>query len=129
MLGWVGVGLLGLINGGVLEDLLFITLMVPNAPASWDLTGDLFWIFTVPSAQLMALAVTGSLAWFIGMRDLKKLALFWICWTVARTVFLNFANNPPGDIAIYVVWIAFWCALIGALIRYRAREQAPGAIE
>ena len=62
-LGWLGLVFLGLVNG-ILEDLMFITIMVPYTPMSVDLTGKLFWIFTVPVAQLMALAVTGTLAWF-----------------------------------------------------------------
>ncbi|MEO0982795.1 MAG: hypothetical protein AAFX03_09115, partial [Pseudomonadota bacterium] len=68
ILAWAGIVLLGLING-VLEDLIFVTVLVPNIPHSWDLTGDLFWVFTVPLAQLMALAITGTLAWFfLGLR-------------------------------------------------------------
>ena len=62
-LGWLGLVFLGLVNG-ILEDLMFITIMVPYTPMSVDLTGELFWIVTVPVAQLMALAITGTLAWF-----------------------------------------------------------------
>lgn len=118
ILAWAGIVLLGLING-VLEDLIFVTVLVPNIPHSWDLTGDLFWVFTVPLAQLMALAITGTLAWFfLGLRRPARLLTFWACWTAARAAFLNFVNNPPGDILIYLVWIAFWCGLIGLIARF-----------
>ena len=122
-LSWAGIVILGLLNG-VLEDLLFVVLVVPNWPASWDLTGDIFWWFTVPFAQLMALVVTGTLAWFLGLRDLKKLATFWLCWTLARTAFLNFANNPVGDILIYLLWIALWCGLIALAVHFSNGRRA-----
>ncbi len=125
-LSWAGIVILGLVNG-VLEDLLFVTLVVPNWPASWDLTGDIFWWFTVPFAQLMALVVTGTLAWFLGLKDMKKLATFWLCWTLARTAFLNFANNPAGDIVIYLIWIALWCGLIALAVHFsNGRRAAAG---
>ena len=58
---WAGIVILGLAHG-VLEDLMFIKVLVEHTP-SWDLTGDLFFNFTVPLAQLLTFAVTG-LAWF-----------------------------------------------------------------
>ena len=60
---WLGLVFLGLVNG-ILEDLLFIFVIVPYAPISLDLTGELFWVFTVPLAQLMALGITGTIGWF-----------------------------------------------------------------
>ena len=93
ILGWTGIILLGLING-VLEDLLFISILVPNMPPSWDLTGDLFFSFTVPLAQLLALCISGSLAWFLcGLRQPARLITFWACWSVARAVFLTRLYN------------------------------------
>ena len=109
---WALVILLGLVNG-ILEDLLFISVLVPNMPASLDLTGDLFWIFTVPLAQIMALTLSGTAAWFLGIKHLPQLITFWACWVLARTTFLSLVNNPIEDIAIYLVWITFWCVLIG----------------
>ena len=109
---WALIILLGLING-ILEDLLFISVLVPNIPASHDLTGDLFWIFTVPLAQIMALALTGTTAWFLGIKHMPQLISFWACWILARTTFLSLVNNPIEDIFIYLLWITFWCALIG----------------
>ena len=64
ILGWVGIILLGLAHG-VLEDLMFIRVLVEYAPVTWDLTGDLFIDYTVPLAQLMTLVITGKLAWHI----------------------------------------------------------------
>ena len=115
ILGWAGIVLLGLVNG-VLEDILFVTVLVPNLPMSWDLTGDMFFIFTVPLAQLLALLVTGTLAWFfLGLRQAPRLITFWACWSLARAAFLTLANNPIQDVLIYLLWIAIWCALIGLL--------------
>ena len=109
---WALIILLGLING-ILEDLLFISVLVPNMPASLDLTGDLFWVFTVPLAQVMALALSGTAAWFLGIKHMPQLITFWACWILARTTFLSLVNNPAEDIFIYLLWITFWCALIG----------------
>lgn len=114
--GWAGLIVLGLVTG-VLEDIMFVTLMVPYFPPGWDLTGDLFWVFTVPVAQALALAVTGSLAWFLGLRQPARLITFWACWSVSRATFLTLINNPPGDVLIYLLWIVAWCALIGVLVR------------
>ncbi|MEO0784314.1 MAG: hypothetical protein AAFY10_01350 [Pseudomonadota bacterium] len=108
---WVGIVLLGLITG-ILEDVMFVAVLVPNMSASLDLTGDMFWIFTVPLAELMALAVTGTIALFLGLRRLPRLITFWLCWMAARTAFLVFAKNPAGDIMVYLAWITLWCALI-----------------
>jgi len=119
---WALVILLGLVNG-ILEDLLFISVLVPNMPASLDLTGDLFWIFTVPLAQIMALALSGTVAWFLGIKHLPQLIAFWACWVLARTTFLSLVNNPIEDIAIYLVWITFWCVLIG-LAGFLKRSKA-----
>ena len=119
---WALVILLGLVNG-ILEDLLFISVLVPNMPASLDLTGDLFWIFTVPLAQIMALALSGTAAWFLGIKHLPQLITFWACWVLARTTFLSLVNNPIEDIAIYLVWITFWCVLIG-LAGFLKRSKA-----
>ena len=58
VLSWVGIVVLGLAHG-ILEDLMFIKVLVEYLPPSWDLTGDLFFIFTVPLAQLLTFAVTG----------------------------------------------------------------------
>ena len=113
----VGIVLLGLAHG-ILEDLMFVRVLVEYMPPSWDLTGDLFFIFTVPLAQLMTFAITGTLAWhFLGLWQLPKLITFWACWVVARTAFLNFALNPPADIAIYLAWITLWCFLVGLYAR------------
>ena len=62
IMSWVGIILLGLAHG-LLEDIMFIRVLVEYIPASWDLTGDIFFIFTVPLAQLMTFAITGTLAW------------------------------------------------------------------
>jgi hypothetical protein len=130
--GWTGIVALGLVSG-VLEDIMFVAILVPYLPVSWDLTGDLFWVFTVPLAQLMALAVTGTLAWFLGLRQPARLITFWACWSVARATFLTQINNPIGDVLIYLVWIAAWCGLIGVLTRFagtgapRHEEQTTGA--
>ena len=43
-LGWVGIVLLGLAHG-ILEDLMFIRILVEYMPPDWDLTGNLFFIF------------------------------------------------------------------------------------
>ena len=127
VLSWAGIVFLGLLNG-VLEDLMFMFVMVPNFPMSWDLTGDLFWIFTVPVSQLMALAVTGTAAWFLGLRHPARLLTFWAVWSLARITFLNFAHNPFWDIVLILAWIAFWCALIGVLSRILSSGRAQDAI-
>jgi hypothetical protein len=118
ILSWAGIVLLGLFNG-VLEDILFISILVPYLPVSWDLTGNLFFTFTVPLAQLMALSITGTLAWFfLGLRETPRLVTFWACWSVARATFLTLINNPLEDVLIYLLWIALWCVLIGLLARF-----------
>ena len=43
---------------------MFLNILVPYMPPSWDLTGNLYFTFTVPLAQLMAVGITGTLAWF-----------------------------------------------------------------
>lgn len=111
VLGWAGIVLLGLITG-ILEDVMFVFVLVPQMPPSLDLTGNLFWVFTVPLAQLMALAVTATLALFLGLRRPVRLLAFWICWLIARSAFLVVAKNPPGDILIYAIWVTVWCGLI-----------------
>lgn len=117
ILGWTGIIVLGLAHG-VLEDLVFISVLVPNMPPSWDLTGDLFFYFTVPLAQLLTLCISGTLAWFVlGLRQPARLITFWACWSVARTVFLTRLHNPVEDVLIYLLWIAFWCGLIAVLAR------------
>ncbi len=127
ILSWLGIVVLGLANG-VLEDILFISILVPYMPASWDLTGDLFWVFTVPLAQLMALAVTGTLGWFfLGLRQPARLITFWACWSAARATFLTMLNNPPADVLVYLLWIALWCGLIGLLTRFLATGKAARA--
>lgn len=114
---WLGIIVLGLANG-VLEDILFVSILVPYLPVSWDLTGNLFFTFTVPLAQLLALSITGTLAWvFLSLRETPRLVTFWVCWSVARATFLTQINNPPEDVLIYLLWIALWCALIGLLAR------------
>ena len=123
VLGWVGVVLLGLAHG-LLEDIVFVSILVPYMPASWDLTGDLFFVFTFPLAQLMAFAVTGTIGWFLlGLKQPARLLTFWLLWTGARVTFLVFAKNPWPDILVYVLWIAFWCALYGLLARLLAPAQ------
>ena len=125
VLSWVGIVVLGLAHG-ILEDLMFIKVLVEYLPPSWDLTGDLFFIFTVPLAQLLTFAVTGSLAWYLlGLSYLPKLISFWACWVIARTAFLVFALNPVGDIAVYLAWISLWCFLVGLVAR--SRRQPTGA--
>lgn len=126
-LSWIGIVTLGLAHG-VLEDLMFIRVVVEYMPASWDLTGNLFFIFTVPLAQLLTFAITGTLAWhFLGLGQLPKLITFWACWIVARTAFLNFAQNPAGDIAIYLAWITLWCVLLGLYARVKHRTLTKAA--
>jgi len=121
ILGWTGIIVLGLVNG-VLEDLLFISILVPNMPPSWDLTGDLFFSFTVPLARLMALCISGTLAWFLcGLRQPARLITFWACWSVARAVFLTRLHNPLEDVLIYLLWIAFWCCLIAVAARFTGK--------
>ena len=113
ILSWVGIVILGLAHG-ILEDLMFVRVLVEYMPPSVDLTGDMFFVFTVPLAQLMTFAITGTLAWhLLGLEHLPKLITFWACWIVARTAFLNFAQNPAGDIAVYLAWITLWCFLVG----------------
>ena len=102
---------------------MYISILVPYTPISVDLTGDMFWVFTVPLAQLMALAVTGTAAWFLGIKYFPKLITFWGCWLAARTAFLSAVLNPVEDILIYVFWITLWCGLIG-LAGYFKRNQA-----
>ncbi len=117
ILSWAGLVVLGLANG-VLEDILFISVLVPYMPPSWDLTGHLFFTFTVPLAQLMALCITGTLAWFfLGLRQPARLITFWACWSAARATFLTQIHNPLQDVLIYLFWIALWCVLIGLLAR------------
>ncbi|MEL6955606.1 MAG: hypothetical protein AAFO88_03100 [Pseudomonadota bacterium] len=121
---WVGIVLLGLITG-ILEDVMFVAVLVPNMPASLDLTGDMFWIFTVPLAELMALAVTGTIALFLGLRRLPRLITFWLCWMAARSAFLVLAKNPAGDIMVYLAWITLWCALIYLSTRIVGKASPP----
>lgn len=124
ILSWAGIVVLGLANG-VLEDILFLNILVPYMPPSWDLTGNLFFTFTVPLAQLMALSITGTLAWFfLGLRQTPRLITFWACWSVARATFLTLINNPVEDVLIYLSWIALWCALIWLLARFVGKRRA-----
>ena len=117
-IGWIGIVLLGLFNG-LLEDLVFLNVVVPYSPTSWDITGNPFFTMTVPLTQLITLAITGTVAWFLlGLRQPRRLLTFWACWTVSRTIFLNLFNNPAGDIVIYLLWIAFWCGLVVLLARF-----------
>ena len=127
ILGWTGIVILGLFNG-VLEDLLFLNILVPYMPPSWDLTGNLFFIFTAPLAQLLTLSITGTLAWFfLGLRQMPRLITFWACWSVSRAAFLTLINNPVADVLIYLAWIALWCVLIGLLARLEGnRHQKAG---
>ncbi len=118
--------MLGLASA-VLEDLLFVNILVPYVPPSVDLTGDLFWVFTVPLAQLMTLAITGTLAWFLGLRHPARLIAFWASWTVGRAVMLTLFKNPAGDVMIYLLWIAFWCALTGVVARFVGTEKSAKA--
>lgn len=123
ILGWAGIVLLGLING-VLEDILFLNILVPYMPPSWDLTGNLFFTFTVPLAQVLTLGITGSLAWFfLGLRQRPRLIAFWACWSASRATFLTLINNPPEDVLIYLSWIALWCVLIGLLAHFKGSRQ------
>jgi hypothetical protein len=125
ILGWLGIIGVGLLHG-ILEDLIFIRVLLPWMPLDWDLTGDLFFIFTVPLAQAIALAITIVPAWFLlGLRRPPRLIAFWASWSIARAAFLTFAKNPVGDILIYLLWIAFWCALIGGLARVLPERRSP----
>lgn len=127
---WVGIVILGLAHG-VLEDLLFISILVPYMPPSWDLAGDLFFTFTVPLAQLMAFGITGTIGWFLlDLRHTPRLITFWICWSVARTLFLTSIFNPIQDILIYLSWIALWCLLYGLLARLidNRKENVPAPV-
>ena len=126
ILSWVGIVILGLAHG-VLEDLMFIRVIVEYMPVDWDITGDLFFTFTVPLAQLATFAITGTLAWhFLGLWQLPKLITFWGCWVVARTTFLSLLLNPIQDIAIYLAWITLWCMLVGLYARAK-NPKAPAA--
>jgi hypothetical protein len=126
---WAGIVLLGLING-VLEDILFVRVVVEYMPPSWDLTGDLFFTFTVPLCQLLALAITGTLAWFfLGLWKTPRLITFWVCWSASRATFLTQINNPVEDVLIYLAWIAFWCALIGVIAYLKGKGQPETAGE
>ena len=114
---WIGIVFLGLTHG-ILEDLMFIRILVEYMPADWDITGDLFFIFTVPLAQITTFAITGTLAWhFLGLCQLPKLITFWGCWVFARATFLSLLLNPLQDIAIYLAWISLWCVLVGLYAR------------
>ena len=122
---WVGIVILGLVHG-VLEDLLFISILVPYLPMSWDLTGNLFFIFTVPLAQLIAFAITGTIGWFLlDLRHTPRLITFWACWCIARTAFLLAVFNPAQDILIYLLWITLWCVLFGLIARAAGSRQLP----
>lgn len=118
-LSWLALVVLGILSG-VLEDVLFILVLVPYLPGSLDLTGDLFWVFTVPLAQLLALSLTGTLGWlFLGLRQRRRLMAFWLIWMAARGTFLFLVNNPVEDILAYLAWITLWCLGIGVLARWR----------
>ena len=119
ILSWLAIGAAGLING-VLEDIMFFSVLVPAMPMSIDLTGDIFWYVTVPMAQLLALAVTGVFAWFfLGLAQISRLVTFWLCWVLARVTFLLQVHNPVEDVAIYVLWTTIWCVLIGVLAKVK----------
>ena len=123
ILSWLAIAAAGLING-VLEDIIFFSVIVPSVPMSVDLTGDMFWFVTVPMAQLLALAVTGGFAWcFLGLAQIPRLVTFWFCWILARIIFLLQVHNPIEDVAIYVLWATFWCILIGVF----AKIKGPAA--
>ena len=123
ILSWFAVIAIGLING-VLEDIMFISVLVPNMPMSLDLTGDMFWYVTVPIAQLLALGVTGVIGWFfLDIAKVPRLITFWACWVVARTIFLLQLNNPVEDVVIYLLWATFWCVLIGLMAKLRRGDR------
>ena len=123
ILSWLAVVAIGLING-VLEDIMFISVLVPNMPMSLDLTGDMFWYVTVPMAQLLALGVTGVIGWFfLGLAKVPRLITFWACWVVARTIFLLQLHNPVEDVVIYLLWATFWCVLIGVVAKLRRGDR------
>ena len=120
IIGWVGIILLGLAHG-ILEDLMFIQVLVEYAPVSLDLTGDLFFVFTAPLAQLMTFAITGPLAWhLLKLHQLPRLLTFWLSWIVARATFLALVQNPISDILIYLAWITLWCFLVGLYARKKS---------
>ena len=124
-LSWVGIVVLGIAHG-VLEDLMFILVLVEYAPPSLDLTGNVFFVFTVPLAQLMTFAITGTIAWhFLGLKERPKLMTFWLCWIGARAIFLTLVQNPIGDIMIYLAWITFWCLLVGLYARAQNSDMQP----
>ena len=124
ILSWLAIVAAGLING-VLEDIMFVSVLVPAMPMSVDLTGDIFWYVTVPMAQLLALAVTGVFAWFfLGLAQIPRLVTFWLCWVLARVTFLLQVHNPVEDVAIYVLWTTFWCVLIGVLAKLKGATAA-----
>lgn len=124
VLSWVGIVLLGLAHG-LLEDLMFIRVIVEYMPPSWDLTGDMFFLFTVPLAQLMVFVITGTFAWFVlGLWRLPRLVTFWVCWIVARALVLFQFKNPVEDVLIYLAWITLWCALVG-MLAYTVKRPNP----
>ena len=98
--------------------------------ASLSLFGFVLVAWPMYLAQLMAFAVTGTIGWFLlDLRHTPRLITFWLCWSVARTAFLLAVYNPIQDILIYLLWIAFWCALYGLLARVagKGRELASGS--
>lgn len=127
VLSWAGIVFLGLVNG-LLEDLVFLWLLGPSLPSSWDILGDLFWTFTVPLAQLIALVLTGTPAWFLGLGQPARLFTYWACWTLSRGVLLTLMNNPVGDVLPYLAWIAVWCAWVGGLVWLTRRLSADQAV-
>ena len=123
ILSWFAVVAIGLING-VLEDIMFFSVLVPNMPMSLDLTGDMFWYVTVPMAQLLALGLTGVIGWlFLDLAKVPRLITFWACWVVARTIFLLQIHNPVEDVVIYLLWATFWCVLIGILAKIKGGNR------
>ena len=52
ILSWLAIGAAGLING-VLEDIMFFSVIVPAVPMSIDRPA-IFWYVAVPMAQLLA---------------------------------------------------------------------------
>ena len=79
---------------------MFIRVLVEYMPPSWDLTGDLFFIFTVPLSQLMVLAITGTLAWFFPWppTPAKAYYLLGMLDDCPRAAFLFRIHNPVEDV-------------------------------
>ena len=115
---WIGVVFLGLAHG-ILEDLMFIRILVEYTPADWDITGDLFFIFTVPLAQLMTFAITGTLAWhFLGTLAITE-ADYFLGLLGHRASNIPIVAITTRSKTLQSIWPGspLWCVLVGLYAR------------